>query len=107
MATHATPSSDATNGPAEDTTSIRRHEYHLSGPTIRSVWFAQVEHQFVIAGVTQDATKYCYIAGNLKAQYEAEVRDVLTNPPTGRQYVTLFQTITSHLICNSSLYLTS
>lgn len=55
-------------------------------PNDPELWFAQAENQFLVANITSDATKYSYIAGNLEAQYAAEVRDVLTNPPAINRY---------------------
>ena len=50
------------------------------------MWFAQVEAQFAIAGITSDETKFNYVAGNLEANYATEVRDILTSPPDSGKY---------------------
>lgn len=55
-------------------------------PTDPELWFAQVENQFILAGITSDETKFNYIAGNLDAKYAAEVRDILTKPPDTGKY---------------------
>jgi hypothetical protein len=49
------------------------------------MWFAQLEGQFVLSNITQDATKFYYVTSQLDSIYAAEVEDVITNPPpTGR-----------------------
>ncbi|XP_046399991.1 uncharacterized protein LOC124166504 [Ischnura elegans] len=53
------------------------------------VWFAQVEAQFALSGITQDATQYGYVASHLDARWAAEVQDILTNPPSEGRYICL------------------
>jgi hypothetical protein len=54
-------------------------------PKKPDVWFAQLEGQFALSNITQDATKFYYIISQLDDKYAAEVQDVITNlPPTGR-----------------------
>lgn len=49
------------------------------------LWFRQVESQFTLAGITNDNTKFNYIAGNLEVRYAADIRDIMLDPPaTGR-----------------------
>jgi len=50
-----------------------------------SLWFAQLEGQFALANVTQDATKFYNVISHLDNKHAAEVEDDITNPPpTGR-----------------------
>ena len=54
-------------------------------PEKPAVWFAQLEGQFALSNITQDATKFYYVISQLENKYPAEVEDVITNlPPTGR-----------------------
>lgn len=46
-----------------------------------ALWFAQVESQFVLAGITQDSTKFHHVVANLDARYASEVEDIITSPP--------------------------
>jgi len=55
-------------------------------PNKRTLWFAQLEGQFVLANVTQDATKFYYVISQLNTKYAAEVEDVITNPPPTCRY---------------------
>lgn len=55
-------------------------------PDDPEMWFAQLESQFLLNGITADATKYGYVAGHLEARYASEVRDILTQPPTTGKY---------------------
>jgi hypothetical protein len=50
-------------------------------PEKPAVWFAQLEGQFALSGITQDETKFYYIISHLDNTYTAEVEDILTNPP--------------------------
>jgi hypothetical protein len=50
-----------------------------------AAWFAQLEKQFALSSITQDATKFYYVISHLENKYAADVEDVITNlPPTGR-----------------------
>ncbi|XP_063224699.1 uncharacterized protein LOC134532209 [Bacillus rossius redtenbacheri] len=55
-------------------------------PADPEMWFAQVENQFAIAGITADSTKFHYVAGNLDCRYSTEVRNILTQPPAMGKY---------------------
>jgi hypothetical protein len=49
-------------------------------PEKPAVWFAQLEGQFALSNITQDATKFYYVISLLDNKYAAEVEDVITNP---------------------------
>jgi hypothetical protein len=49
-------------------------------PEKPDVWFAQLEGQFVLARITQDATKFYHVIAQLDKKYAAEVEDIITNP---------------------------
>uniref|UniRef100_A0A5S6R653 C2H2-type domain-containing protein n=1 Tax=Trichuris muris TaxID=70415 RepID=A0A5S6R653_TRIMR len=51
-----------------------------------ALWFAQVEAQFTVAGITQEATKFAYVVSQLEGRYAAEVEDIITNPPARNAY---------------------
>jgi hypothetical protein len=54
-------------------------------PEKPAVWFAQLEGQFALYNITQDATKFYYVITQLDNKYAAEMEEVITNPPpTGR-----------------------
>jgi hypothetical protein len=46
------------------------------------VWFAKLEGQFALSGITQDATKFYYVISHHENKYAAEVEDVITNHPS-------------------------
>ncbi|XP_033231558.1 uncharacterized protein LOC117182579 [Belonocnema kinseyi] len=58
-------------------------------PDDPEMWFVQIEQQFLLAGITSEDTKFSYVAGHLEPKYAAEVRDILTNPPSQNRYVKL------------------
>lgn len=54
-----------------------------------SLWFAQVEAQFTLAGITQEVTKFSYVIANLEQRFASEVEDLITTPPAITPYTTL------------------
>lgn len=55
-------------------------------PEDPEVWFAQIEGQFAIAGITVDTTKFYYITSNLEPQYARHVSDIIKKPPDDGKY---------------------
>ncbi|XP_063828980.1 uncharacterized protein LOC135078312 [Ostrinia nubilalis] len=55
-------------------------------PEEPALWFAQVESQFVLSGITKDDTKFYYLVAQLDHQYAIEVKDIITNPPPTDKY---------------------
>lgn len=55
-------------------------------PEEPEIWFAQVEGQFAIAGITNDTTKFNYVISHLDNQYSREVKDVIIKPPADNKY---------------------
>ncbi|XP_034172342.1 uncharacterized protein LOC117600704 [Osmia lignaria lignaria] len=60
-------------------------------------WFAQLEGQFHVAGISVDATKFAYVVGNLEGRYAREVADVIKNPPAADRYDTLKRQLIARL----------
>ncbi|XP_071445433.1 uncharacterized protein [Hetaerina americana] len=58
-------------------------------PDRPALWFAQLEIQFSLAGITRDATKFMYAVSQLDSRYAVEVEDVITNPPLTDKYAKL------------------
>lgn len=54
-----------------------------------ATWFAQVESQFNIAGITTDQTKYDHVVAQLDSRIVGEVEDIVTQPPLRDKYLTL------------------
>lgn len=55
-------------------------------PDEPELWFAQLESQFTLIGLTQDSTKYAHVLSQLDTKYAKEVKDVITNPPPTEKY---------------------
>lgn len=51
-----------------------------------AVWFAQIEAQFEISGITADTTKYNYVVAQLDTTHAAEIEDIITQPPKTEKY---------------------
>jgi Txe/YoeB family toxin of Txe-Axe toxin-antitoxin module len=46
----------------------------------RAMWFAQVEAQFSLAGISSERTTFHYVISQLDQRYAAEVEDIITSP---------------------------
>lgn len=55
-------------------------------PEKPSIWFAQVEAQFILSNITSDATKYFTVVGNLEPSIIVQIEDIIENPPTSNKY---------------------
>lgn len=50
-------------------------------PEEPALWFAQIEGQFMITGITSDTTRFYHVIAHLDQQYASEVKDIITSPP--------------------------
>lgn len=66
-------------------------------PEKPAVWFAQIEGQFAISGITADATKYNYVISSLEPRYAAEIEDIIIDPPAVGKYDRLKQELIARL----------
>lgn len=55
-------------------------------PEEPEIWFAQVEGQFALSGITVDETKYNYVIASLSPQYCREIKDIIVSPPSSGRY---------------------
>lgn len=62
---------------------VRIPPFYIEKPAL---WFAQLEAQFMLSGVTADTTKFYFTMAQLDPQYAAEVEDIITNPPAANKY---------------------
>lgn len=53
------------------------------------LWFINIEAQFILAGITQDKTKYYAVVSALNSEVLSYVSDIVKNPPTEDLYKTL------------------
>lgn len=53
------------------------------------LWFSQVEGQFTIYGITNDALKFATIQAQLTQTFAREVSDIFLDPPATDKYATL------------------
>lgn len=62
------------------------------------IWFAQVEAQFKLAGITADDTMFNYVVAQLDQKLAIEVEDIITSPPAiGQRYTKLKEELTRRL----------
>jgi hypothetical protein len=45
-----------------------------------AVCFTQAEAQFILAGISSEQTKFCYVISRLDQHYASEVEDIITSP---------------------------
>lgn len=55
-------------------------------PDRPALWFAQLEGQFILSGITADTTKFYYATSHLDHQYAIEVADIIEKPPNENKY---------------------
>lgn len=65
---------------------VRVPPFNPDDPTL---WFAQIEGQFVLSNILRDETKYYYVLAQLEPQYSSEVRDLIVTPPDTGKYAKL------------------
>lgn len=53
------------------------------------LWFAHLEEQFDMSGITQDSMKYSHVLSHLKLRYSREIRDVITSTREGNKYLAI------------------
>lgn len=53
------------------------------------IWFAQVEANFTISGISADNTKYCHVLANIDSKLLSSVQDIVKNPPADNKYQAL------------------
>ncbi|XP_067205350.1 uncharacterized protein [Linepithema humile] len=58
-------------------------------PEEPELWFAQLEGQFLLGGIMQDATKYAYAISQIDTKHAREIKDVITSPPANGKYETV------------------
>lgn len=54
-----------------------------------SIWFHQIESQFVNSGITSDATKYHIVVGHIETDILSQVSDIIDSPPAEDAYLAL------------------
>lgn len=58
-------------------------------PEEPEIWFAQVEGQFAISGISSDSTKFNHVISQLDNQFSREVKDLIISPPPTDKYLKL------------------
>lgn len=77
--------------PSSDTTPMQR--FIVRPPAFNAdrpaLWFAQLEGQFHLAGITDETTKFFFASSHLDAFAAAEVQDIILHPPAVIPYMRL------------------
>lgn len=50
------------------------------------IWFAQIEAQFALAGITNDTTKYYHVISAVDTDILTQVSDIIQTPPDVNKY---------------------
>lgn len=64
-------------------------------PDRPGLWFASLEAQFHINGITQEMTKYYYAVSQLDTKSASEVEDIIIEPPKEQPYTCLKKALIS------------
>ncbi|XP_064470016.1 uncharacterized protein LOC135384759 [Ornithodoros turicata] len=81
----------ATPSPGLNAVSIKIPPFWPADPIL---WFANIEAQFILRGVTTQLTKFYHVVGALGPNEAAEVRDIITVPPADHPYDALKTALT-------------
>lgn len=54
-----------------------------------AIWFAQVEAQFHLAGITSDMTMFSHVVATIDQRIIGEIEDIIMNPPSENKYIKL------------------
>lgn len=73
----------AESSAATASVAIKLPEFWKSDP---AMWFAQAEAQFILAGVTRDATKFYHIIAKVDQTVLCHISDLVANPPENDKY---------------------
>ncbi|XP_041483467.1 uncharacterized protein LOC121430256 [Lytechinus variegatus] len=83
MSTDEQFSSDAIASSSISNVQLKLPPFWPNDPTI---WFTQVEAQFLTKGISKQSTKFAYIVASLEPEYAQEIRDLLISPPKENPY---------------------
>jgi hypothetical protein len=73
---------------------VRLSSFWAEQPTM---WFAQAEAQFFLAGISSERTKFFHVILQLDYRYATEVEDIIISPPERDPYTTLRAEIVKRL----------
>ncbi|XP_076655171.1 uncharacterized protein LOC143360328 [Halictus rubicundus] len=62
-----------------------------------ALWFAHLDAQFGLRGITQEDTKYHHVEAQLDVKTAEEVEDILLNPPEQNKYTRLKEELIARL----------
>ncbi|XP_062539123.1 uncharacterized protein LOC134207414 [Armigeres subalbatus] len=65
---------------------VKLPDFWKSDPTM---WFAQAEAQFALAGVTQDVIKFHHIVAKIDQSVICHVTDLVKDPPAAGRYAVI------------------
>ncbi|KAK5641241.1 hypothetical protein RI129_009788 [Pyrocoelia pectoralis] len=87
------------NNPTANATPTERVTFRLPPfwPEQPVAWFAQVEGQFNLYGITDDEKKYYSVVSNLDTRYASEVVDIIISPPNAQKYEKLKRELVDRL----------
>lgn len=71
------------NYPAVNRVAIKMPPFWKTDP---SIWFAQVEAQFDLSGITNETTKYNHIVSAVDTDILSQVSDIIQKPPETDRY---------------------
>jgi len=58
----------------------------LFWPEESELWFAQLERQLAICGITEDEAKYAQVLSKIEPKQAREIKDIITHPSATKNY---------------------
>ncbi|XP_008189245.1 uncharacterized protein LOC103311416 [Acyrthosiphon pisum] len=81
------------SGSVDTTSSINVSRVSVKAPPFwkgdPNIWFAQIEAQFALSGITNDTTKYYHVISAVDTEILTQVTDIIQRPPEANKYDTL------------------
>ncbi|GBL77768.1 hypothetical protein AVEN_112824-1 [Araneus ventricosus] len=96
------PSINDDSSPAVARVSFKAPPFWKQNPKL---YFAQIESQFAIAGITKDETKYHHVVAAIATEVIAQVSDIILNPPEELKYEALKERLIEHFADSETLRL--
>lgn len=84
-----------TEPPSENNTHLEISRINTKVPPFwknnPTLWFCQLESQFLTNGISAEKTRYHFIVGSIESEILSQVSDIIINPPQEKPYSTLKQ----------------
>jgi len=70
-------------------------------PEESELWFAQLEGQLAVCGVTEDETRYAHVFSKIEPKQAREIKDIITHLPATDKYKAIKRALIQRLMTDS------